>query len=108
MKIVCLGDSLTYGYGVPRKDGWVSLAAQATGHTLVNKGVSGDTTGGMLARFARDTASWPGPPSPPCRPSGHRLKGPPDSVPADLFSTFGGKIVEKVLTVNRVYPLYWP
>ena len=43
MKIVCLGDSLTYGYGVPRKDGWVSLAAQATGHTLVNKGVSGDT-----------------------------------------------------------------
>ena len=54
MKIVCLGDSLTYGYGVPRKDCWVSLAAQATGHTLVNKGVSGDTTGGMLARFARD------------------------------------------------------
>ena len=54
MKIVCLGDSLTYGYGVPRKDGWVSLAAQATGHTLVNRGVSGDTTGGMLARFARD------------------------------------------------------
>ena len=43
MKIVCLGDSLTYGYGVPRKDGWVSLAARATGHTLVNRGVSGDT-----------------------------------------------------------------
>ena len=41
MKIVCLGDSLTYGYGVPQKDGWVSLAAQATGHTLVNRGVSG-------------------------------------------------------------------
>ena len=27
MKLVCLGDSLTYGYGVPRKDCWVSLAA---------------------------------------------------------------------------------
>lgn len=54
MKIVCLGDSLTYGYGVPQKDGWVSRTAEATGHTLVNMGVSGDTTGGMLARFARD------------------------------------------------------
>ena len=54
MKIVCLGDSLTYGYGVPRKDCWVSLAAEATGHTLVNRGINGDTTGGMLARFGRD------------------------------------------------------
>ena len=34
MKLVCLGDSLTYGYGVPRKDCWVSLCAERTGHTL--------------------------------------------------------------------------
>lgn len=54
MKIVCLGDSLTYGYGVPRRDCWVSLAAEATSHTLVNRGINGDTTGGMLARFGRD------------------------------------------------------
>lgn len=54
MKVVCLGDSLTYGYGVPRKDCWVSLTAARTGHTLVNRGVNGDTTGGMLARFGRD------------------------------------------------------
>lgn len=54
MKIVCLGDSLTYGYDVPRRDCWVSLAAEATGHTLVNRGINGDTTGGMLARFGRD------------------------------------------------------
>lgn len=54
MKIVCLGDSLTCGYGVPRRDCWVSLAAEATGHTLVNRGINGDTTGGMLARFGRD------------------------------------------------------
>lgn len=54
MKVVCLGDSLTYGYGVPRKDCWVSLAAERSGHTLVNRGVNGDTTGGMLARFGRD------------------------------------------------------
>ena len=56
MKIVCLGDSLTYGYGVPRRDCWVSLAAEMTGHTIVNKGVNGDTAGGMLARFRRDVA----------------------------------------------------
>lgn len=54
MKLVCLGDSLTYGYGVPRKDCWVSRAAAVTGHTLVNRGINGDTTGGMLARFGRD------------------------------------------------------
>ena len=54
MKVVCLGDSLTYGYGVPRKDCWASLTAARTGHTLVNRGVNGDTTGGMLARFGRD------------------------------------------------------
>ena len=54
MKLVCLGDSLTYGYGVPRRDCWVSLAAGATGHTLINRGLNGDTTGGMLARFGRD------------------------------------------------------
>ena len=54
MKLVCLGDSLTYGYGVPRRDCWVSLTAACTGHALVNKGVNGDTTGGMLARFGRD------------------------------------------------------
>lgn len=54
MKLVCLGDSLTYGYGVPRRDCWVSLCAERTGHTLVNRGITGDTAGGMLSRFGRD------------------------------------------------------
>ncbi len=57
MKLVCLGDSLTYGYGVPRRDCWVSRAAERTGHTLVNRGINGDTSGGMLARFGRDVLS---------------------------------------------------
>lgn len=57
MKIICLGDSLTYGMGVPRKSCWVSLTAQATGHTLINRGICGDTTGGMLARYERDVLS---------------------------------------------------
>lgn len=51
MKLVLLGDSLIYGYGVPRRDCWVRLAAERTGFELINRGVNGDTTGGMLARL---------------------------------------------------------
>jgi lysophospholipase L1-like esterase len=52
--LVCLGDSLTYGYGIPRPRTWPSLLARATGIDVRNHGVNGDTTGGMLARFAAD------------------------------------------------------
>ncbi len=56
MKIICLGDSLTYGFSVARKDTWVHDAGQRLErHTFVNRGVNGDTTGGMLARLYRDT-----------------------------------------------------
>ena len=51
MKIVCLGDSLTYGYGVPRKDTWVTLLGEKYGVQAVNEGINGDTTAGMIARF---------------------------------------------------------
>lgn len=54
MKIICIGDSLTYGFGVPRPQTWVRLAADNSGHTIINRGISGDTTGGMLARFRPD------------------------------------------------------
>ena len=54
MKIVCLGDSLTYGIGVRRRETWAALAASETGWDICNKGISGDTTSGMLARFSRD------------------------------------------------------
>ena len=51
MKIICMGDSITYGYGLPDlSKRWTDLVASRTGHTLVNCGVSGDTSGGMLAR----------------------------------------------------------
>lgn len=54
--IVALGDSLTAGYGLPAEDGLVpQLQAwlRARGHdvTIVNAGVSGDTTAGGLARL---------------------------------------------------------
>ncbi|MDR1045613.1 MAG: GDSL-type esterase/lipase family protein [Candidatus Adiutrix sp.] len=54
MKVVCLGDSLTFGYELAHEDKWVTLAAEASGHQLLNRGVNGDTTGGMLARLQRD------------------------------------------------------
>jgi len=50
-KFVCLGDSLTSGYGVRPEECWVSLLAGATGHTFIGAGIPGDTTGGMLARL---------------------------------------------------------
>ena len=55
--IAALGDSLTQGYGllpqdgfVPQLEGW--LRAQGADVTLINAGVSGDTTAGGLSRVA--------------------------------------------------------
>ena len=51
MKIICMGDSITYGFGLPDlSKRWSDLVSARTGHTLINRGISGDTTGGMLAR----------------------------------------------------------
>ena len=49
--IICLGDSLTYGYGVRRAQCWTELAAELSGWNVVNRGICGDTTGGMLVRL---------------------------------------------------------
>ncbi len=46
-----MGDSITYGYGLTDlSQRWSDLAASQTGFHFINRGVSGDTTGGMLAR----------------------------------------------------------
>ncbi len=57
MKIVCLGDSLTYGYMLPRKKAWPNLLSEITTYRVVNKGVNGDTTAGMLSRFQTDVVA---------------------------------------------------
>ena len=54
--ILCLGDSITAGYGLDEAAAWPALVqAQATSEgrdwTLVNGGVSGDTTAGGLRRL---------------------------------------------------------
>lgn len=51
MKLYCLGDSLTFGYGVSRAVRWTSLLERSTGWQVENRGLNGDTTGGMLARL---------------------------------------------------------
>ncbi|MDR2051485.1 MAG: GDSL-type esterase/lipase family protein [Deltaproteobacteria bacterium] len=54
MKIVCLGDSLTYGYEVRRSAVWTTLAGRESGALVLNRGVNGMMTSGMLERFRRD------------------------------------------------------
>ncbi len=53
MKIICLGDSLTYGYGVWSSQCWVTRLAEATGIRCLNFGTNGDTSGYMLDRARR-------------------------------------------------------
>ena len=56
VRIVALGDSLTVGYKLPKKDAFpvqLEKALRARGHDVVvaNAGVSGDTAAGGLARL---------------------------------------------------------
>lgn len=51
MKIVCLGDSLTYGYGIRRSKVWTKIAQEKLGMEIINEGINGDTSSGMLSRF---------------------------------------------------------
>lgn len=54
--LLALGDSLTQGYGLPVEEGFVPqlqawLQAQGADVTVVNAGVSGDTTSGGVSRL---------------------------------------------------------
>lgn len=51
MKIYCLGDSLTYGFGVRPSARWTKLVADETGIEMINMGMNGDTAVGMLSRL---------------------------------------------------------
>lgn len=51
--IVCLGDSLTYGYGVAAGEGWVERLAAQWQMPVVNAGVPGYTTEDMRRCFAQ-------------------------------------------------------
>jgi len=54
--ILVVGDSLSAGYGIDIKQGWVTLLeqrlkAQGYGYRVVNASVSGETSGGARSRF---------------------------------------------------------
>ncbi|MEW8957315.1 GDSL-type esterase/lipase family protein [Clostridium sp.] len=54
-KIVCIGDSLTYGFGVSKNHSWLYLLENRFPKNLwINKGINGDTTIGMINRFYED------------------------------------------------------
>ncbi|WP_300154721.1 arylesterase [Solidesulfovibrio sp.] len=63
-RIAALGDSLTAGYGLPADEAFPAqlekaLAARGRQATIVNFGVSGDTTAGGLARLGQVLAMRP-------------------------------------------------
>ena len=50
MRLICIGDSLTFGYGVHLSQRWTQLCAQETGWELVNEGINGAKTTKTLVR----------------------------------------------------------
>ncbi len=54
MKIVCLGDSLTFGFKMTRENTWPRIVEKELNIKVLNKGICGDTTAGMLSRFRAD------------------------------------------------------
>lgn len=57
-KVVCLGDSITWGFPFGPHYSWVDMLSQATGIEFINRGINGNTTGDMLRRFSRDVLSY--------------------------------------------------
>lgn len=51
MRVICIGDSLTFGYGVPSSVRWTTLVSRQTDIPIENMGINGDTAIGMLARI---------------------------------------------------------
>ena len=54
---ILIGDSLTFGYGIPKNENWVYKLQQSLNCNLINKGINGNTTIDMLIRFSEDVIS---------------------------------------------------
>lgn len=54
MELICIGDSLTFGFKMTRENSWPQIVGKNLEIKVKNKGVCGDTTAGMLSRFGRD------------------------------------------------------
>lgn len=53
-KLVCLGDSITEGYMLDPQYRWSDLLSHKCDCEILNRGISGDTTAGMLSRLYAD------------------------------------------------------
>ena len=49
--VIFFGDSLTFGYGVPKQNSWVYKLTQNFSFSSLNKACNGDTTTSMLSRY---------------------------------------------------------
>lgn len=58
MKIVCLGDSITWGFPFGPSASWVTMLGNALGGEVINKGINGNTTSDMLWRFERAVINY--------------------------------------------------
>jgi lysophospholipase L1-like esterase len=55
--VIAFGDSLTQGYGMAPGDTYPAYLAELIGRPVLNKGVSGETTGDALRRLEADVLS---------------------------------------------------
>lgn len=58
IKIVTIGDSITYGYPYEPALSWFNIAIKKFNIKSINRGINGDTTDGMLSRFERDVLRY--------------------------------------------------
>lgn len=56
--IVCHGDSLTEGSDLENKYAWPQLVENQIQVTVLNRGIGGDTSGGLLGRFYPDVVRF--------------------------------------------------
>jgi len=54
MKLLLIGDSLTYGYRVEEKYKWTNILSKKLNIEISNKGTLGDTTAGMNLRLSEE------------------------------------------------------
>lgn len=50
-KVIALGDSLTFGYGATPETSYPTVLASKTGWHIINEGINGDTSEGVLNRL---------------------------------------------------------
>lgn len=58
IKIVAIGDSITYGYPYEPALSWFDIVASQLNIGYINQGINGDTTDGMLSRFERNVLRY--------------------------------------------------